>query len=194
MPFHVIIGHGATARATAELLTGAGDEVRMISRSGAGPEHPLIERVALDANDADELTGLAEGATTLMNCAMPAYHTWPQTVPPLFGSVLSAAERTGAVYVMLGNLYAYGPVDEPLTEEHPLAATGPKGKVRARMWEEAKAAHDEGRVRVTEVRAGQFIGPGAFSIFTTMIVPKVLTGRLALARRPRHPARLHVDR
>lgn len=180
MPFHVIIGHGATARATAGLLTESGDKVRMISRSGGGPEHPLIERVAFDANDADRLTELTEGATTLINCAMPAYHTWPQTVPPLFGSILSAAERTGAVYVMLGNLYAYGPVDEPLTEDHPLAATGPKGKVRARMWEEAKAAHDEGRVRATEVRAGQYIGPGAFSIFNAMVLPKVLAGHLAL--------------
>ncbi|MET0234655.1 MAG: NAD-dependent epimerase/dehydratase family protein [Kibdelosporangium sp.] len=180
MPFHVIIGHGATAQATAHLLTGAGDKVRMISRSGDGPEHALIERVTLDANDTDGLTRLTEGATTLINCAMPAYHTWPQTIPPLFGSILSAAERTGVVYVMLGNLYGYGPVDEPLTEEHPLAATGPKGRVRARMWEEARAAHDEGRVRVTEVRAGQFIGPGAFSFFNAFVLPKVLAGQLAL--------------
>jgi nucleoside-diphosphate-sugar epimerase len=180
MPFHVILGHGATARATAHLLTESGDRVLMASRSGGGPEHPLVERVTLDAGDTDRLTGLSEGAVTLINCAMPAYHTWPQTLPPLFGSILSAAERTGAGYVMLGNLYGYGPVDGPLTEDHPLAATGPKGSVRARMWEEAKAAHDAGRVRVTEVRAGQFVGPGALSIFTMTVQPKVLAGRLAL--------------
>jgi nucleoside-diphosphate-sugar epimerase len=180
MPFHVIIGRGATARATAHLLTVTGDRVRMISRSGGESEHPLIEQVALDATDTDRLAGLAEGAATLINCAMPAYHTWPQTVPPLFGSILSTAERTGATYVMLGNLYAYGPVDGPLTEEHPLAATGPKGAVRARMWEQAEAAHEDGRVQVTEVRAGQFVGPGAFSIFNAMVLPKVLAGHLAL--------------
>lgn len=180
MPIHVIIGRGATARATAALLTDAGDQVRMVSRAGDGPEHPLIDRIALDANETDRLAELTTGADTLINCAMPAYHTWPRTAPPLFRSILSAAERTGATYVMLGNLYGYGPVDGPLTEDHPLAATGPKGEVRARMWREAKAAHDAGRVRATEVRAGQFIGPGAFSTFTTMVQPKVLAGRLAL--------------
>lgn len=180
MPTHVIVGHGATARATAGLFTASGDKVRMVSRSGGGPDHPLVERISCDANNVDELTRLTEGADTLVNCAMPAYHTWPRTVPPLFGSMLSTAERTGAVYVMLGNLYGYGPASGPLTEDHPLAATGPKGKVRARMWEEAKAASDVGRVRATEIRAGQFIGPGAFSVFNAMVQSKVLAEQLAL--------------
>jgi hypothetical protein len=64
---------------------------------------------------------------------------------------------TGAGYVMLGNLYGYGPVDGPLTEDLPLAATGPKGRTRARMREDAIAAHRAGRVRATEVRASQFM-------------------------------------
>lgn len=180
MSVHVIIGRGATAHAATLLLAEAGDEVRVVSRSGGGPEHPRVTSIALDAGDTTALTEIAAGASTIINAAMPAYHTWPQTVPPLFGSILSAAESTGATYVMLGNLYGYGPVDAPLTEDHPLAATGPKGEVRARMWLEAKTAHDAGRVRATEVRAGQFIGPDAFSIFNTAVVPKVLAGRLVI--------------
>jgi nucleoside-diphosphate-sugar epimerase len=180
MSLHVIIGRGGTARRTAQLLAAAGDQVRMASRSGAGPDHPNIENVALDALDTDGLADLAKGAATVINCAMPAYHTWPETVPPLFGSILTATERAGADYVMLSNLYAYGPVDGPVTEETPLTATGPKGGVRARMWHEAKAAHDAGRLRVTEVRAGQFLGAGAVSLFTLLVLPKVVAGQLAL--------------
>ncbi|WP_433336187.1 NAD-dependent epimerase [Spirillospora sp. CA-294931] len=180
MTFHVIVGAGGTAAATARLLAGRGERVRMVTRGGGGPEHPLVERIALDAGDTDGLAELTRGAATLFNAAMPPYHTWPQTVPPLFASILAAAERGGADYVMLGNLYGYGPVDGPLTEDHPLAATGPKGEVRARMWREAKEAHDAGRVRVTEVRAGQFYGEGAFSLFSFLVQPNVLAGRLAL--------------
>jgi nucleoside-diphosphate-sugar epimerase len=180
MSLHVIVGRGGTARRTAELLAAAGDRVRLVSRSGAGPGHPNIETVALDALDTGGLTDLAKGAATVLNCAMPAYHTWPAAVPPLFGSVLAAAERAGANYVMLSNLYAYGPVDGPVTEDTPLTATGPKGAVRARMWREAKAAHDAGQLRVTEVRAGQFLGAGAVSLFTLLVLPKVVAGQLAL--------------
>ncbi|MFG3614419.1 NAD-dependent epimerase [Nocardia sp. NPDC047654] len=180
MPTQVIVGHGATASATAALLVGSGDRVRMVSRSGAGPEHPDIERIALDALDTAALAAVAEGAETLFNMAMPAYHTWPQTIPPLFGSILSVAERSGANYVMLGNLYGYGPVDGPITERSPLAAAGPKGQVRARMWREAEEAHRAGRVRVTEVRAGQFVGPAAISLFSLLAQPKIRAGQLAL--------------
>ncbi|WP_433683146.1 NAD-dependent epimerase/dehydratase family protein [Nocardia sp. CA-119907] len=180
MPSHVIIGRGATASATAVRLAESGDRVRMISRSGAGPEHSNIERIAGDAVDAAALADLAKGADTVINAAMPAYHTWPEAVPPLFGAVLSAAEQIGANYVMLGNLYGYGPVDGVVTDETPLAATGHKGRVRARMWLEAKAAHEAGRVRVTEVRAGQFLGAGAISVFSLLVQPKVTADQLAL--------------
>ncbi|MGI5163869.1 NAD-dependent epimerase [Spirillospora sp. CA-253888] len=177
MTFHVIIGRGGTASATALLLADSGDRVRMVSRSGGGPAHPLVETVALDASDADRLTEAARGAATVFNAAMPAYHTWPETVPPLFGAILTAVRRTGANYVMLGNHYGYAPTGGvPLTEDHPLTATGPKGEVRARMWREAL---DSG-APVTEVRAGQFYGAGATSVFTLMVQPKVLAGRLAL--------------
>jgi nucleoside-diphosphate-sugar epimerase len=98
--------------------------------------------------------------------------------------VLGAAERSGAVLVTLSNLYGYGPAgpggyDEahPMTEATPLAATGPKGRIRARVWHDALAAHQAGRVRVTEVRAADFIGPGAQSAMGERIVRHVRQGK-----------------
>ncbi|MEV1242928.1 NAD-dependent epimerase/dehydratase family protein [Nonomuraea sp. NPDC049750] len=176
MTFHVIVGRGATASKTALLLAGDGERVRMISRTGGGPEHPLIDRVAADATDTDRLTELTEGADTLFTTAAPPYHTWPEQFPILSASLLTAVQRTGPAYVMLGNLYAYGPVDGPITPDFPLAAAGPKGRARARVWEEAASSG----VKVTEVRAGQFYGAGAFSVFSLMVQRHVLEGRLVL--------------
>jgi nucleoside-diphosphate-sugar epimerase len=180
MSFHVVVGAGATGTATAELLADSGDRVRLITRRGTGPARPGIERIAADATDPDRLTELAEGAVTLFQCAAPPYHRWPAEFPPLAAALLTAAERTGAGYVMLGNLYGYGPVDSPLTEDVPLAATTVKGRVRAQLWHDALAAHQAGRVRVTEVRASTFIGPGAVSVFTLMVEPQVLAGQPAV--------------
>ncbi|MFI7639540.1 NAD-dependent epimerase [Nonomuraea sp. NPDC049400] len=176
MKFHVIVGRGAAASKTALLLAEDGERVRMISRTGGGPDHPLVEKVAADATDTDRLTELTEGADTLFTTAAPPYHTWPEQFSILSASLLGAVRRTGADYVMLGNLYAYGPVEGPIRPDFPLAATGPKGRTRALVWEEAAASG----VKVTEVRAAQFYGGGAVSVFSLMVQRQVLEGRLAL--------------
>ncbi|QGN45412.1 NAD-dependent epimerase/dehydratase family protein [Micromonospora sp. WMMD558] len=176
MSLHVIVGAGPVGTATARLLAERGERVRVVSRRGAGPDHPAVERVAADATDADRLTALTTGAAALYNCANPAYHRWPVDWPPLAAALLNAAERTGAVLATVGNLYGYGPVDAPMTEATPLAATGTKGRVRNRMWADALAAHQAGRVRVTEVRGSDYLGAGTTSL-TTMVLPAVLAGR-----------------
>ncbi|MFE6286455.1 NAD-dependent epimerase/dehydratase family protein [Streptomyces sp. NPDC057877] len=176
MTSHVIVGRGATASKTALLLAEDGERVRVISRTGGGPDHPLVDKVAADATDTDRLTELTEGADTLFTTAAPPYHLWPEQFPALSASLLDAARRTGVAYVMLGNLYAYGPVNGPIRPDFPLTATGPKGRTRARVWEEAAASG----VKVTEVRAAQFYGAGAVSVFSLMVQRQVMDGRLVL--------------
>ncbi len=177
MARHVVVGAGAVGTATARLLAARGDLVTVVTRSGSGPSDPEITRVAADAADADVLTGLAADAVAIHNCANPPYHRWALDWPPLAGSLLTAAERTGAVLATVSNLYGYGPVEGPMTEDTPLAARGPKGRVRARMWEDAVAAHRSGRVRVTEVRGSDYLGGGAQSQIGDRVVPRLLDGR-----------------
>ncbi|MDX6258250.1 MAG: hypothetical protein QOJ11_4584 [Frankiales bacterium] len=179
MSLHVVVGAGATGVATARQLADSGEQVRLITRRGSGPEHPGIERVTADATDAERLTGLVGGASTLFNCAMPSYDRWPTDWPPLAAALLTAAERTGAGYLMLGNVYGYGPIDGPFTEDLPMAPTTVKGRVRAKMWNEAVAAHHAGRVRVAEVRASDFLGAAAASVYTLMVLPLLLAGEPA---------------
>ncbi|MGI5214236.1 NAD-dependent epimerase/dehydratase family protein [Plantactinospora sp. CA-290183] len=179
MSNHVVVGAGPVGRATARILADRGERVRLVSRRGVGPEHPGIERVAADANDRDRLVQLSADAVALYNCVNPAYHRWPVDWPPIAAALTSVAERTGAVLAVTSNLYGYGPVDGPLTEETPLRPNGAKGEVRARMWREALAAHRAGRIRMTEVRGSDYLGADAQTPVTVLIVPKVLAGRRA---------------
>lgn len=176
MSLHVIVGAGATGSAAARLLADSGEQVRLVTRSGGGPIHPRIERVPADAADGARLVELTAGAAVLFNAAMPPYDRWPAEWPPLAAAMLSAAERNGADYVMLGNTYGYGPADGPVAEGMPMAATSRKGRIRAQMWHDARTAHEAGRVRVTEVRASDFLGAGAYSPFTLMVGAQVLAG------------------
>ena len=75
------------------------------------------------------------------------------------------------------NVYAYGPVSRPMTEDLPLAATGTKGRVRARMWLDALASHEAGRARVTEARGSDYIGPDAESHLGPRNMPKLMAGK-----------------
>ena len=116
----------------------------------------------------------------------PTGRRWPQ-------AFLEYAERTGAVLATVSNLYGYGPVDVPMTEDLPLAATGTKARVRVRMWQDAKAANDAGRIRATEVRGSDYICPGAQSMLGDRVMPRDPRGQeRPAARRPRPAA--HVDR
>ncbi|QKV96301.1 NAD-dependent epimerase/dehydratase family protein [Streptomyces sp. NA02950] len=178
MSFSVVIGYGPAGAATARLLVEQGHSVRVITRSGRSPE-PGIEHVASDATDSGRLSAAAEGAAAIYGCAAPPYHRWASGWPPLASSMCAAAEATGAVLVMLGNLYGYGPVDGPMTEELPLAATGPKGRVRAAVWEQARALHEQGRITAVEVRASDFFGPGVTDggHLAARVMPRLLRGR-----------------
>ncbi|MET9337457.1 NAD-dependent epimerase/dehydratase family protein [Nonomuraea sp. NPDC003804] len=156
---HVVVGAGQVGRHVARKLIAQGHEVVVVTRSGSGPEG--VRRVAADVADSAALIEIARGADAVYNCVNPPYHRWLTDWPPMAASFLAAAEESGAVLVALGNLYSYGPVQGPMTEDLPPASDSPKAQVRAAMWADMLAAHEAGRVRVAEVRGSDYFGPGA---------------------------------
>lgn len=176
MSNHVIVGAGPIGSAIARLLADEGESVRVVTRSGSGPAHPLIERIAADATDAARLTELTRGAVALYNCANPKYTEWETAWPPLAAAMLAAAKDSGAVLAITGNLYGYGPVPGGrMTEQTPLAATGRKGRVRIKIWQDALASG----VRTVEARGSDYVGAGASSIFSAVLLPAIAKGRTA---------------
>lgn len=183
MAQHVIVGSGTIGNGLARHLAGQGHDVRIVSRSGSGPVGERIERVAADASGGVRLSELATGAGALYNCANPPYHRWATDWPPLAAALLLAAERSGAVLTTMSSLYGYGPVDGPMAEDTPLgSAPGTKGAIRNRMWSDALAAHEAGRIRMTEARASDFYGPG---LRTTGHLAEYAVPRLLAGKRPR---------
>jgi nucleoside-diphosphate-sugar epimerase len=86
----------------------------------------------------------------------------------------------GARLVCLDNLYGYGIVDGRRTEATPLAATGPKGRVRVAWDQRLRQARDTDGLRFVVGRAGDFFGPGAAQ--QSLISSDALAG-LAAGRR-----------
>jgi nucleoside-diphosphate-sugar epimerase len=177
MGLHVVVGAGPVGRAvTAELLANH-HQVRVVTRSGSGPDG--CELVSADAGDAARMVELTRGADAVYNCANPAYTKWATDWPPIANALLAAAEASGAVLATTGNLYIYGPVTAPMTEQSPMRPSSKKGAIRAKMWQDALDAHRAGRVRALEVRGSDYLG-NAPSLFSMLVLPRMLAGKMAL--------------
>jgi len=179
MSLHVIVGAGAVGSGTARRLAEAGHDVRVVTRSGTGPDHPRIELVAADATDVAHLTTLTEGAHAHYNCANPPYDKWATAWPPLAAAFLAAAEATGSRLVTMSNLYGFARGQQPMRATDRLEPFTRKGAIRAGMWHDALGAHQDGRIRATEIRASDYVGPGLgeTSHLGDRAVPRVLAGK-----------------
>ncbi len=172
----VIVGSGAIGSHVARILVERGEQVRIITRGGSGPESPRVERVAADASDARRLIELTRDAEVIYNCANPKYTEWADKWFPMNNAMIAAAKASGAVYAITGNLYGYGPqTDGRMTENTPLTAVGRKGRIRIKMWQDALA----GGVRTIEARGSDYVGAGAASVFSLVLLPAIQKGRSA---------------
>jgi len=182
---HVVFGAtGAIGGAVVTELVHAGRDVRAVSRGGQAPHG--AQGVAADASDPVQAARAAVGASVIYHCASPSYTQWPELFPALTGSILSAAESSGAKLVYADNLYAYGPVNGPLREDLPAAARGRKGRTRVEMAAQLLAAHRNGQARVVIGRASDYYGPHG----TSSTAGETVFGRILAGKKPQWTGRL----
>lgn len=154
----VVLGAGPVGRSVAASLVARGIRPRVITRSGTTIDGTQSCRV--NVADPDAAQAALGRATVVFQCAQPPYHRWSTDFPAIQRSVVRACEASGALLVAIENLYGYGPVSTPMTEDRPMKPTTRKGAVRAQMWAELLDAHQSGRVRAAAVRASDFFGAG----------------------------------
>jgi nucleoside-diphosphate-sugar epimerase len=179
---HVVFGTGQVGSALTAHLARQGIAVRAVSRNRPLALAGGSDWLAADVNDPDAAADAAKGASVIYQCVNAPYTQWPERFPPLQRGVLAAAEHTGALLVVLENLYGYGPTGgKPMTEDLPLAATTVKGRTRAAMTAELLAAADAGRVRIAIGRASDFFGAGVTqgSTLGERVFGNALAGRRA---------------
>jgi uncharacterized protein YbjT (DUF2867 family) len=105
--------------------------VRVAVRGGRADLPEGVEVVGADLAIAADAKRACEGAAVVYHCANPPYAKSSDLHPPLMDAVIEGSAAVEARLVVGDNLYAYGPVDGPLTEDLPDLATGPNGRVRA---------------------------------------------------------------
>jgi nucleoside-diphosphate-sugar epimerase len=174
---YVVTGAGPVGWTVAEQLAERGDRVRVLTRSGGGPDHPHIEKLKADVSNRGLLGDAFDGAAAVFHCIHGSSYSaaaWERELPAAEAAVLAAAGAAGAVVVFPESLYSYSNPGQVMTEDSPREAAGGKRGVRAALLR----AREVSATDTVSVVAGDFFGPRVRSSHAgERMVPAILTRR-----------------
>jgi nucleoside-diphosphate-sugar epimerase len=179
---HIILGAGgAIGTPLAAELLARQQTVRAVSRSGGAPSG--VEAVRADLNDADDVLRAVEPRATVYLLAGLKYdqRVWHEQWPRIMRNVVRACSSKSARLIFFDNVYLYGRVDGPMTEETPVRPTSRKGEIRAGIIEFLQNEMAAGRVKAAIARAADFYGPYAdkTSAASIMVFQRLAAGKSA---------------
>jgi nucleoside-diphosphate-sugar epimerase len=179
---HTVLGAGGViARELTDALLAQGAPVRLVSRrvhpAPAGAEH-----VVADLLDAGAVDRAVAGSDVVHLVAGLRYDTavWQAQWPRVMANTIEACQRHGARLAFFDNVYAYGRVDGPMTEDTPFNPCSRKGEVRAAIAATLVDAMGRGEIRALIARSADFYGPGT----DNSLLHALLTRRLRAGRTP----------
>lgn len=155
---------GAGGAIGAELVkeyAARGQRVRLVGRHPK-PAGDHTETLTADLSDAAQTTQAVEKTEIAFLLAGLKYDLaiWRELWPRIMTNTIEACKRTGARLVFFDNVYMYGKVDGPMTEETPFRPCSKKGEIRARIAGQLLNEIAAGRLTAMIARAADFYGPG----------------------------------
>jgi nucleoside-diphosphate-sugar epimerase len=158
---------GRIGNAAAQAFLQAGWRVKGLARNAKAVHLAAgVEPVQGDAFDLAALIEACMGSDVILNALNPLYTEWTEKVIPMAKNVVAAAEETGAMHMLPGNVYNFG-YDIPVgaTEDTPEVPSTGKAEIRIAMEQLFQKAAMERGVRTVVLRAGDFYGgtkPGSW--------------------------------
>ncbi|WP_029277056.1 NAD-dependent epimerase/dehydratase family protein [Pedobacter borealis] len=170
---HTILGAGGpTANALTRELSNTNETIRLVSRKPISTSNPNASWVKADLLNEAELFAAAEGSKVIYLCAGLVYDAkvWQEQWPVIIQNVINLTKRTGARLIFFDNVYMYGLVNGPMTEDTPYHPCSLKGEVRAKVAEQLMSESKAGKINVTIARAADFYGADSMNSFFDMMV------------------------
>lgn len=183
---HVVFGAaGSLGAAIVRRLAALGMPTRAVMRSldrarQILPQQATIEIEVGDALNAESVRALCHDAKTIYHCVNVPYQHWSEIMPKVTDNILAVTKEAKASIVFPGNVYGYGRFQHiPATEDHPLAATSKKGKLRNAIEDKVIDAHKSGEASVVIPRFPDYYGPNVVNRLIAPIFENAIAGRKA---------------
>jgi nucleoside-diphosphate-sugar epimerase len=162
MALTTILGAGgAISNELVKILSAQGTALRLVSRN----LKPVTgaEFIAADISDLDQTIRAVAGSSVVHLLVGLKYDTkiWQELWPRIMANTIEACKKARAKLIFFDNVYMYGKVSGPMTEQTPYAPISKKGEIRASIATNLMNEVKAGNLTAMIARSADFYGPGA---------------------------------
>jgi len=161
---------GAIGNEVVKLLAQREQPFRLVGRN------PRMVSLAAEVHSADlsdkeeTIQAVAGSSIVFLLVGLKYDHKiWSETWPRIMANTIEACKRANARLIFFDNVYMYGKVDGPMTEDTPFNPSSKKGEIRAQIATSLTNEWKAGRITAMIARSADFYGPS-----TRTSVPNVL--------------------
>ena len=162
---------GAIGNELVRLLAATNQAFRVVGR------HPkatpgATEILAADLMDKDQTIRAVSGSSVVHLLVGLKYDrtVWEDMWPGVMSNAIEACKRAGAKLLFFDNVYMYGRVNGPMTEETPFNPCSRKGEIRAKIATTLINEWKAGALTAMIARSADFYGPDTRNAVPSLLV------------------------
>jgi len=151
---------GAIGNELVKLLAARNQPFRLVGRNPRAATGAK-ETLAADLTDRDQTIRAVTGSSVVHLLVGLKYDhkVWQEMWPRVMSNTIEACKRAGAKLIFFDNVYMYGKVSGPMTEETPFNPCSKKGEIRAKIATTLINGWKSGALTGMIARAADFYGP-----------------------------------
>ncbi len=153
---------GAIGNEVVKLLAARKLPFRLVGRNPISKPGDT-EVVSADLSDEDQTEKAVAGSSVVFVLAGLKYDhkVWAELWPRIMANTIEACKRANARLIFFDNVYMYGRVAGPMTEDTPFNPISKKGEIRAKIASTLIKEWQSGSLTAMIARAADFYGPNA---------------------------------
>jgi len=162
---------GAIGNTLVKLLAAKNQPFRLVGRNPKATSG-ATEIVAADLTNRDQ-TVRAVASSSVVHLLVGLkydWSVWRDMWPRIMSNTIEACKRAGAKLIFFDNVYMYGKVSGPMTEETPFNPCSKKGEIRAKVATMLINEWKSGTLAAMIARSADFYGPDAQNAVPNLLV------------------------